>query len=282
MARSFNETEKLINWNIPMQEEELQKHLYRSITQAGDRILKKCGLAVEGKAEEHTATRVSTRIASEIIHEELRRKTLWDDVTFCGGEPCLFPDHRLSIGEPATENILREIGGINMNGKGFVTPDNIDKVIVRTKDGREFEGDVTRSEYMPGAFGREGFSELTVCTLKQTATRNYGIKEVIFNNPATIVKWDDGTQTVVYCQDNYTEVVKTVKGKKVKVRKPKKSKNFNPEIGLAMAIVKKHFGNMGNYNNVFRKYIPELDQKPTAEEWKNEYGKEPIEKQTEE
>lgn len=169
-----------------------------------------------------------------------------------------------------------------MNGKGFVAPKEIDKVIIRTKDGREFEGGVTRSEYMPGPLGREGFSELTVCTLKQTATRNYGIKEVIFNNPATIVKWDDGTQTVVYCQDNYTEAVKTVKGKKVKVRKPKKSKNFNPEIGLAMAIVKKHFGNMGNYNNVFRKYIPELDQKPTVGEWKNEYGKEPIEKQTEE
>lgn len=42
-----------------------------------------------------------------------------------------------------------------------------------------------------------------------------------------------------------------------------KSGGFNPETGLAMAIVKKHFGNRGNYNNVFRKYIPELDQKPT-------------------
>ena len=152
-----------------------------------------------------------------------------------------------------------------MDGKGFVTPDNIDKVVVKTKDGREFECDVTRSEYMPGPFGRCGYSELTVRTLKQTATRSYGIKEVIFNNPATVVKWDDGTQTVVYCQDNYEEVVKTVNGKKVKVRKPKKSDGFNPEIGLAMAIVKKHFGNRGNYNNVFHKYIPESreDQKPT-------------------
>lgn len=172
---------------------------------------------------------------------------------------------KLDLGEPETENILREMGGINMNGRGFVTPDNIDKVIVRTKDGREFEGEVKRSEYMPGLFGREGFSELTVCTLKQTATRNYGIKEVIFNNPATIVKWDDGTQTVVYCQDNYEEVVKTVNGKKTKVRKPRRSDGFDPEIGLAMAIVKKHFGNRGNYNNVFHKYIPESreDQKHT-------------------
>lgn len=199
--------------------------------------------------------------ATEISREEklahLREQQLWRSTY------TLPPIEKLYLGEPETENILRDIGGINMNRMGFVTPDNIDKVIVRTKDGREFEGYVTRAEYMPGNFGRNGFSELTVCTVKQTATHSYGIKEVIFNNPATIVKWDDGTQTVVYCQDNYTETVKTVNGKKVKVRKPKKSDSFNPEIGLAMAIVKKHFGNRGNYNNVFRKYIPELDQKPT-------------------
>jgi hypothetical protein len=272
------EIEKLINKHIPLcdsyaiarQEEELQKYLYEDIPRYANRVIKSCGLSAKETEEEYTATRISARIASEIIHEKIKQEALWDDVTFLGGETCLFPDHALGFREPATENILRDIGGINMNGRGFVTPDNIDKVIIRTKDGREFEGEVTRSEYMPGSLGRAGFSELTVCTLKQTAVRRYGIKEVIFNNPATIVKWDDGTQTVVYCQDNYTEVVKTVSGKKVKVRKPKKSMSFNPEIGLAMAIVKKHFGNMGNYNNVFRKYIPELqDEKP-------------IEKQTEE
>ena len=143
-------------------------------------------------------------------------------------------------------------------GKGnFVAPENIEKVIIKTKDGREFEGSVKRIEYMPGLYGAAGYSDITVSTLKQTSKENYGIKEVIFNNPATIVKWDDGTQTVVYCQDNYEEVVKIVNGKKAKVRKPRKSDGFNPEIGLAMAIVKKHFGNLGNYNNVFHKYIPE-------------------------
>lgn len=155
-----------------------------------------------------------------------------------------------------------------MGGREFVTLDNIDKVVIRTRDGREFEGTVTRTEYMPGPYGAAGYSDLTVRTLKQTATGKYGIKEVIFNNPATIVKWDDGTQTVVYCQDNVVEIVKETKkivdGEEVtvkkKVRKPKKADTFNPEIGLAMAIVKKHFGNMGNYNNVFHKYIPESQE----------------------
>lgn len=196
--------------------------------------------------------------ATEIVRVE-REKAIWDGVTFMD-RPSLLSYESLGLGEPATENILKDIGGINMNGREFVALDNINNVIIRTKDGREFEGMVTRTEYMPGPFGRAGYSDITVRTLKPTSKENYGIKEVIFNNPATIVKWDDGTQTVVYCQDNVEEVVKVVDGKKVKVRKPRAADSFNPEIGLAMAIVKKHFGNMGNYNNVFRKYIPEIQK----------------------
>ena len=60
------------------------------------------------------------------------------------------------------------------------------------------------------------------------------IKRVIFNNPATIVLWSDGTKTVVKCSNNDA---------------------FDPEIGLAMAICKKAFGNTGAYNNVFKKWV---------------------------
>jgi len=61
----------------------------------------------------------------------------------------------------------------------------------------------------------------------------YAVKQVIFNNPATIVFWSDGTKTVVKCSENDT---------------------FNPEIDLAMAICKKAFGNTGAYNDVFKKW----------------------------
>ena len=61
------------------------------------------------------------------------------------------------------------------------------------------------------------------------------IKKVIFNEPATIVFWGDGTKTVV----------KDSEGK------------FDPEKGLAMAISKKALGNKGNYYDVFRKWLPE-------------------------
>lgn len=62
------------------------------------------------------------------------------------------------------------------------------------------------------------------------------IKNVIFNDPATIVFWSDGTKTVVKCQPG---------------------DKFDPEKGLAMAIAKKMMGNTGSYCNVFKKWIKE-------------------------
>ena len=61
------------------------------------------------------------------------------------------------------------------------------------------------------------------------------IKNVIFNDPATIVFWKDGTKTVVKCQDG---------------------DEFDLEKGLAMAIVKKAYGNKGSYCNKLKKWLP--------------------------
>lgn len=55
------------------------------------------------------------------------------------------------------------------------------------------------------------------------------IKNVIFNEPATIVFWEDGTKTVVKAQDE----------------------RFDPEKGLAMAISKKALGNKRDYYHTF-------------------------------
>lgn len=59
------------------------------------------------------------------------------------------------------------------------------------------------------------------------------IDKVIFNDPATIVIWKDGTKTVV---------------------KAGKDEYFDKEKGLAMAISKKVLGNEGNYYNTFKKH----------------------------
>ena len=63
------------------------------------------------------------------------------------------------------------------------------------------------------------------------------IKDVRYNDPATIVFWKDGTKTVVKCQKD-------------------KGDTYNPELGLAMCIIKKMCDNKGNYNDVFNKWLP--------------------------
>ena len=68
------------------------------------------------------------------------------------------------------------------------------------------------------------------------SAKTFTIKDVIFSPPATIVLWEDGTKTVVKCQDDET---------------------YSKEVGLAMCICKKVYGNKGNYNNVFKKFIKE-------------------------
>ena len=65
------------------------------------------------------------------------------------------------------------------------------------------------------------------------------IKNVIFNHPATIVFWTDGTKTVVKAQDGDI---------------------FDPEKGLAMAISKKALGNKGNYCNELKKWLPKKEE----------------------
>jgi len=61
----------------------------------------------------------------------------------------------------------------------------------------------------------------------------FKIKKVIFNNPATIVYWEDGTKTVVKCGKDDT---------------------FDEEKGLALCFMKKALDNKGNYNNVLKEH----------------------------
>lgn len=62
------------------------------------------------------------------------------------------------------------------------------------------------------------------------------IKNVYCNDPVTVVMWEDGTKTMVRCQDG---------------------DEYSAETGLALCIAKKALGNMPNFNNIFRKWIPE-------------------------
>lgn len=62
---------------------------------------------------------------------------------------------------------------------------------------------------------------------------NVNIRKVIFNAPATVVLWSDGTKTVVKCGPNDI---------------------FDKEKGLAMAIVKKMAGNDSRFHKIFKQW----------------------------
>ncbi len=67
----------------------------------------------------------------------------------------------------------------------------------------------------------------------------FAIKDVIFNDPATIIIWSDGSKTVVKAN----------------------GEKFDPEKGLAMAISKKVLGNKHDYYDIFKKHVGRYEKK---------------------
>ena len=69
------------------------------------------------------------------------------------------------------------------------------------------------------------------------------IERVIYNAPATIIYWTDGTKTVVKCQpgDEYDRLT-----------------------GFLLAVCKKAFGNTGAYNKLIKTFVEEHDADRTA------------------
>lgn len=57
----------------------------------------------------------------------------------------------------------------------------------------------------------------------------FKIKKVIFNNPATIVFWQDGTKTIVKCSKN---------------------EKLDPEKGLSMAISERVLGSYSKFKKI--------------------------------
>lgn len=73
----------------------------------------------------------------------------------------------------------------------------------------------------------------------------FAIKNIIFSNPCTIVFWKDGTKTVVRCGEN---------------------EYFDPEKGIAMAVMRKVYGPRHAYMKVLGAYIEEFWRKEEIKE----------------
>lgn len=98
---------------------------------------------------------------------------------------------------------------------------------------------VTRNNYVPNIDYKSFVNKLYGQVIKPLIKPALVIENVIFNDPATIVFWNDGSKTVVKAQNGEL---------------------FDREKGLAMAICKKMLGNQGNYYDVFREWIPEEEE----------------------
>lgn len=83
---------------------------------------------------------------------------------------------------------------------------------------------------------REAYTDLMIADYPSRETYIPEITNVHFNEPMTIVIWNDGTKTIVKCQEGDT---------------------YSKETGLALCIAKKALGNMPNFNNVFKKWLPQ-------------------------
>ena len=86
-----------------------------------------------------------------------------------------------------------------------------------------------------------------VCGSFTFDTYGIEIEKVIFNDPATIILWKDGTKTIVKCCE-YDE--------------------YDPYVGVSMAINKKLLGD--DYKRIFKKALSFYEE-PEEEEWDETY-----------
>ena len=118
----------------------------------------------------------------------------------------------------------------------------IERAFVCQSDGRnapikiQFEGAL--KPHVENGFLKEYYSiwdadELTMQLNGNIDETHKLIEKVIFNPPATIIKWKDETKTVVKVADG---------------------QEYEPEIGFAMAMMKKQFGSRSRYSKWIKQW----------------------------
>ena len=122
------------------------------------------------------------------------------------------------------EAILKEILGIN---------EKENETMNKETELRKAEKNAYDRGYERGR--KVGFSEGSSTHAGFTwHDKNLKIKKVIFNDPATIVFWADGTKTVAKAHGD---------------------DKFDKEVGLTVCIAKKALGNRRHFDAVFKKWI---------------------------
>lgn len=119
---------------------------------------------------------------------------------------------------------------------------NPDKDVIRVS-ANNLGIDIDRAIYAAMAidYSRQSTEQAKKNDIVHFGMCSVSIRKVIFNDPATIVLWSDGSKTVVKCgpEDSY-----------------------DMEKGLAMAIVKKMAGNDNHFHKVFKQYTKKKKKEP--------------------
>ena len=132
----------------------------------------------------------------------------------------------------------------------------ISKSIINKLLGKDADGDIMEKSYMNYEFDRHmGKEDRWICNIvnnessrralldqykkgliegREIVWKSISVDRIIFNDPATIVFWNDGTKTVVKCQEGQT---------------------FNPYFGFCAAIAKKLYGSNSILNRIVETYL---------------------------
>ena len=143
-----------------------------------------------------------------------------------------------NVGTLRLENANIPVKIVEVENKGYSSPMTTFKCLVVNDDQIEYHKRQTPPDYTPYTTTATAADVMPnrAAYAAITEARRFQIVKVIFNEPATIVIWADGTKTVVKCQEGDV---------------------YSKETGLALCFAKKALGNTGNFNDVFHNWIPE-------------------------
>lgn len=149
------------------------------------------------------------------------------DIRYPGYITCKV-DNTNNTEETSMEKMTRAevMGQLQMGVTAFEMNKTNDPIVIKLmcamKNAIEYIGEVPKIE-----------TKVKTVTVEKRVPVLPEIKQVIFNDPATVVVWFDDVKTVVKCQEGDT---------------------FDKEKGLAMAICKRLYGNESNFNNLIKKW----------------------------
>ena len=97
----------------------------------------------------------------------------------------------------------------------------------------------TLTLFMGRRNGKTAFANAVMTFYHDVVSGAYSAKKVIFNGPATIVLWEDGTKTVIKKTDGDP---------------------FDAEKAIALCYMKKFFGNGSEFKKQIKKWLPEEEK----------------------